>query len=49
VQVWDAATGKHMCTYPGHTARVNAVAWSPDSKYIVSCSNDKTVQVWLAP
>ena len=25
---------------------INALAWSPDSRYIASASDDKTVQVW---
>src|SRR5205085_4430696 len=32
----------------GHTARVTAVAWSPDGKRIASGSLDTTVQVWDA-
>jgi len=39
-------------TYRGHSnrvnGRVNAVAWSPDGKRIVSASSDKTIQVWNA-
>lgn len=34
--------------YRGHSASVNAVAWSPDGTHIASRSADKTVQVWLA-
>src|SRR6266566_1789579 len=40
VQVWDATTGKHILTYPGHLQSVlpatdsprsvNSIAWSPD-------------------
>ena len=46
VQVWDALTGGNVFTNRGHTSDVNGIAWSPDSKYIVSASNDKTAQVW---
>src|SRR5689334_4095672 len=34
--------------YRGHTAGVNAVAWSPDGVNIASASDDGTVQVWNA-
>ena len=37
-----------LYTYRGHTDAVNAVAWSPDGKYIASGGSDETVKVWLA-
>jgi WD40 repeat protein len=45
-QVWEAATGKTVLIYRGHTDSVTTVAWSPDGAYIASGSADKTVQVW---
>src|SRR6266704_1648860 len=39
---------KDLLTYHGHSDRATAVAWSPDGKYVVSGSLDKTVQVWSA-
>ncbi len=55
VQVWDATDGTHVFTYRGQaltnslgglSGYPNAVAWSPDSKRIVSVGN--TMQVWDA-
>ena len=41
--------GTTLYTYRGHSSLVDAVAWSPDSKYIASGSDyPTTVQVWDA-
>ena len=40
--------GSVLYSYRGHSNRVTGVTWSPDGKYIASCSLDKTVQVWGA-
>ena len=37
-----------LYVYRGHSMGVNAIAWSPDGKHIVSGSEDNTVQVWDA-
>lgn len=55
-QVWEASTGSRILTYRGHfiqndqvASPVSTVAWSPDSRYIVSSgSADSTVQIWNA-
>jgi WD40 repeat protein len=52
VQVWNATTGDLVYTYTGHHDVINDLAWSLDSKRIVSVSNDVTpaykVHVWDA-
>lgn len=40
--------GMTLEIYRGHSDQVVSVAWSSDSKYIVSGSNDTTAQVWEA-
>ena len=30
----------------GHAGRLNHECYSPDGKYIASCSNDKTIKIW---
>src|SRR5260370_9121617 len=44
----SSSLGTPHYTYRGHSASVNAVAWSTDGKRIVSGSNDGTAQVWDA-
>lgn len=40
--------GSVLYTYRGHKNRIPTVAWSPNGKYIVSGSLDKTAQVWAS-
>ncbi len=48
VKVWDAETGKEVCTGRGHAAGVLSVAFASDGKYVVSGSADGTVRLWGA-
>jgi WD40 repeat protein len=45
VHVWDSRTGQVAKSIGAHTGYVCSVAFSPDSKQIVTASMDKTVQV----
>jgi len=45
ILLWDIASGAYReCT--GHTKQINALAFSPDGKYFVSASVDKTIIKW---
>ena len=45
VYVWEAATGRTVQVYRGHTGEARAVAWSPNSTYLASAGADMTVRV----
>ena len=48
IHIHDADTHKELMVLAGHTDSVQAVAFSPNSKLIVSGSADKTVRLWEA-
>lgn len=48
IQIWNTTTGKMVLQYNGHADFVESIAWSPDSKEIVSTSVDGSIQVWAA-
>ncbi len=44
--MWDAASGIYYRTLSGHAGGVSTVAWAPDSRRVVSASDDSTAGVW---
>jgi WD40 repeat protein len=55
VQIWEPKSEEPLLIYQGHAGPVNAIAWSPDGKYIVSGSSNNgyrrdpsPLQVWNA-
>jgi hypothetical protein len=45
VKVWDATSGQALHTLKGHRNGINAVAFSPDGRRIVTASGDRNGQV----
>jgi WD40 repeat protein len=46
VKLWDAATGRLLRTFEGHSDAVASVAFSPDGARVLSGSHDQTLKLW---
>lgn len=44
VRLWNAQNGAFVCTFRGHVQAVYTLAWSADSRLIVSGSKDSTLK-----
>jgi len=45
VRIWDGRTGNFVATLRGHVGAVYRLAWSADSRLVVSASKDGTLKV----
>jgi len=46
LKIWDLETGRERIALRGHTHSISDFAFSPDSRYLLSASWDKTLKVW---
>jgi len=46
VKLWKVTDGQLVRTLTGHTKGISDIAWSSDSNYICSASDDQTICIW---
>ena len=46
VKIWSPFTGELIRNLNGHTKGLSDIAWSSDSVYLASASDDHTVRIW---
>lgn len=46
IKIWDSSNGACLRTLVGHDNWIRGIVWSPNGKYLLSVSDDKTLRVW---
>jgi hypothetical protein len=46
VHLWEVATGKEICSFPGHRGDIKSLAFSGNGRRLASASTDSTVLIW---
>lgn len=49
IRLWDIATRRTVCKFPGHQGAVKGLAASTDGRILVSCGTDSIVRLWNVP
>jgi len=45
-KIWSPFTGELIRNLTGHTKGLSDIAWSPDSVYLATASDDHTIRIW---
>lgn len=46
IRAWDIAKKTHTVEFVGHTDTVTGIDVTPDGRFLISCSWDKTIRIW---
>ncbi|KAF8413829.1 hypothetical protein HHK36_001823 [Tetracentron sinense] len=49
VRLWDIASRRTVCQFPGHQGAVRGLTASTDGRILISCGTDCTVRLWNVP
>ncbi|XP_059663197.1 uncharacterized protein LOC132308916 isoform X1 [Cornus florida] len=49
IRLWDMASRRTVCQFPGHQGAVRGLTASTDGRILVSCGTDCSVRLWNVP
>jgi WD40 repeat protein len=45
-RIWDAATGKELLVFNGHTKAITSGSWSADGRFVATFGTEGAVKIW---